>query len=349
MASFQGFKIVDVNLDLQIKDIFSDSFDNNLYYDFTHSKIDQNNSFGNNKVETKHELNTGDGQNCNNLSYNSKTAQIYSIEENKDLITSNKYKLEQVRDQYLENVDSQLRTDENFDTEFNMLTDLQASSDNFTDSGCFASQSTIEDDKNVLEKAIDMPPKECMKNCNLTNENYINPINEFHMDVDETEDGNFENEFKYAGLDDSNCSGYHSSDFEFIEENEAREVVFNITKLDADIVNISYCVNNKEVTPNSTENRSKSFSNCQNHFVPEGDDFLILFQTAPALNYERSFIQHNCYNFVPSLSRSRLGFEVEKFEEYTQYNKVDVRAAKETVKNILSMYPRQNKYYKGIL
>ncbi|XP_013136625.1 PREDICTED: uncharacterized protein LOC106101831 isoform X2 [Papilio polytes] len=319
-------------------DIFSASFENNLHtsYILANMNSDQNTSGSQtldlettNKrinscevsVETKFEYHTD--QNCND----SKT-EIGN--DNEYQISSNRHMLDILTDLSVTNIDRQLY----INTEFDTIMVNQANSDHFTDSGCFSSQSTI-------DNGSDIPPKDVNDSINdliSSNESHLihpNDVKNFNFVKNLT----FDNEFKDNDLD-SNCSGYNSSDFEFIDENEAK--MFNI-ELDTDIASRSDV--NNEVSLDFSKDSNESFGNCLSNLKAEGDDFLVLFQSAAAHNLD--FVEHKC-NFIPSTNRPRLRFEIENFDECNDSEDV-VKDAKETEKNIFSMYPRQNRYYKAFL
>lgn len=292
-------------------DIFSASFENNLHTSYILENInsDQNTSGSQNldlemtthdvfinkrinscevSVETKFEYHTD--QNCNDSKTEIGNGNEYQI-------SSNKHMLDILTDLSVTNIDRKLY----INTEFDTIMVNQANSDHFTDSGCFSSQSTIDNESDIPLKDVNDSINDLISN----NESLLihpSDIKNFNFVKNLT----FDNEFKDNDLD-SNCSGYNSSDFEFIDENEAR--MFHI-ELDTNIANRSDVSN--EASLSFSKDNNKSFDNCLNNLKAEGDDFLVLFQSAAAYNLD--FVEHKC-NFIPSTNRPRLRFEIENFDE----------------------------------
>ncbi|XP_026755224.2 uncharacterized protein LOC113515267 [Galleria mellonella] len=158
-------------------------------------------------------------------------------------------------------------------------------------------------------------------------------------------------------LDDKsdNCS-YHSSDFEFITEEEA-----NIEGL---IINFRpKTVNNVKQPEKANLNASSHFSRFylpgtsqydnnfnyrENHAIPEGDDYLNLFQGifAPALTPLHLLENKSFRSTRMNVQFEGIGFDMKVLNKKNMEDQKDVafkEEAEECARKILEMYPEDNR------
>ncbi|XP_059058842.1 uncharacterized protein LOC131852218 [Achroia grisella] len=160
--------------------------------------------------------------------------------------------------------------------------------------------------------------------------------------------------------DDSsdNCS-YHSSDFEFITEEEAN--------IDGFIINFrAKTVNKKQAEFDKLKNASginfhrhylpgtsrveyaDEFSYRENHIIPEGDEYLSLFQGiyapvfAPLHFMENKSVRSNCMN----VEFEGIGFDMKLLNKKNMEDTTEEaykEEAEESARKILEMYPADNR------
>ncbi|XP_028178939.1 uncharacterized protein LOC114366306 [Ostrinia furnacalis] len=141
---------------------------------------------------------------------------------------------------------------------------------------------------------------------------------------------------------DDSCSGYHSSDFEFITEEEARADGFKNFNKTNTIEN--------EVTKTVEETQKPSCSNNneeyrQNHQIPVGEGYFDLFRGYHAPTTPFMF-ENKCMGLLLNAEYAGVGFDmrvlsrqIQEFEDDDEYKE----EAEECAKKILRMYPRENR------
>ncbi|CAK1593387.1 unnamed protein product [Parnassius mnemosyne] len=239
----------------------------------------------------------------------------------------------------------------------------------------------------------------CTKSFECVENSYLNSFIEF---IEELKNVNKEaDEIASVSSISEHCSGYQSSDFEFIDEDEAKEAMFvtkRISSIETLKENINFdfkfndeceakmkvcvtkeipTVENREETNSfnpdaqnaisfnylqASSSRSvmynrntiyntdyqRNINYQQNHVIPEGDDFLNLFQGAHVPSFESRFFENkSIFARNPTSSIKHIGFDIrlllEGNKQYISEN--DVREAKETENKILSLYPEENRDY----
>lgn len=123
-------------------------------------------------------------------------------------------------------------------------------------------------------------------------------------------------DLKEKSLDqnDSDCSGYHSSDFEFIDEEEAKKFGYFSKKIETKEPNLDdFIINDYFDTlfPKDEQNNDKG-----NHVIPEGDNFVNLFNQ----NSIRSFnynVESKSVTTEVSMTTNfeSIGFDMPRYRE----------------------------------
>ncbi|XP_037968136.2 uncharacterized protein LOC105388765 [Plutella xylostella] len=163
---------------------------------------------------------------------------------------------------------------------------------------------------------------------------------------------------------ESECSGYHSSDFEFISEDEAKRdgMVINFRTKDlgkpisekrahhrSEVVNIEISKIDNNIR-NDVHNGNKPENT--GHVIPEGDAYYHLFSGLynPTLirHWENKTITNNCSN--PMLIEiDGVGFDNAAIRKMNRIQKVSKELKKEAAdckKRILELYPEENKRFR---
>lgn len=131
-------------------------------------------------------------------------------------------------------------------------------------------------------------------------------------------------EEKSLDENDSHCSGYHSSDFEFIDEEEAKKFgYYSSNKFETNEQNFDdFIINDYFDTlfPKDEQNNDRD-----NHVIPEGDNFVNLFNNQ---NYIRMFDYHVESKSVTTGVSMNTNYESIGFDMRYRENRPELEACK---------------------
>ncbi|CAH2084148.1 unnamed protein product [Euphydryas editha] len=140
---------------------------------------------------------------------------------------------------------------------------------------------------------------------------------------------------------DSDCSGYHSSDFEFIDENEAKKVGYYYNN-DNKFVIKEHDLQNLIISDYFDTLVSKDEKNLKgDHIIPEGDNFVNLFNRnyTPIFNYG---IESKTVNTGVSMNIDNVGFHNRMYRESPEMDATVRQEASDCERKIQLMYPYEN-------